>query len=104
MKSTLLVTFLLVSLHATAQAAPFAKGDANAGKQTFDQHKCNSCHASKFGGDGSTIFTRKERKVTSPAALATQIRNCSTNLGLMLFEDDEENLAAYLNQNFYKFK
>lgn len=104
MKNPLLAAILFASLCTTAQAAPFAKGDAGAGKQTFDQHKCNSCHAGKFGGDGNMIFTRKERKVTSPAALATQIRTCSTNLGLMLFEDEEENLAAYLNQNFYKFK
>jgi cytochrome c peroxidase len=83
---------------------PFAKGDASKGKKMFDQHKCNSCHASMLGGDGSAMFTRAEHKVKTPAALKTQIMNCSTNLGLMLFEDDEENIAAYLNKNYYKFK
>jgi len=83
---------------------PFAKGDADKGKKTFDQHKCNSCHSSMLGGDGSAIFMPPERKIKTAASLGTQITRCSTNLGLMLFEDDEENIGAYLNKNYYKFK
>jgi mono/diheme cytochrome c family protein len=94
----------LLTLVATAQASPFAKGDAATGKKLFDQHKCNSCHASKLGGDGNAMFTRADRKIQSPASLATQITRCSINLGLDLFPDDEENIGAYLNNNFYKFK
>ncbi len=97
-------TLILLSVTVTAQATPFAKGDAATGKKIFDQHKCNSCHISKLGGDGNAMFTRAERKVKTPASLATQITRCSTNLGLMLFEEDEAHLGAYLNKNFYKFK
>lgn len=104
MKVNLIAAIILLSVTATVQAAPFAKGDATAGKKLFNQHNCNSCHIAKFGGDGNTIFTRAERKVKTPAALATQIANCSTNLGLMLFEEDEAHLGAYLNKSFYKFK
>ncbi len=102
MKVSLIAAIILLS--ATAQAAPFAKGDAATGKKIFDQHKCNSCHVRMLGGDGNTMFTRAERKVKTPASLATQITSCSTNLGLMLFEEDEAHLGAYLNKNFYKFK
>lgn len=104
MNNRMLLALILLSISATSQAMPFAKGDADKGKKIFDQHKCNSCHAGKLGGDGSTMFTRAEHKVKTPASLKTQIASCSTNLGLMLFEDDEENIAAYLNKNYYKFK
>lgn len=104
MKNRLIATLILLSVTATAQATPFAKGVAATGKQSFDEHKCNSCHASKLGGDGSTMFTRGERKVKSAASLATQITRCSVNLGLSLFPEDEEHLGAYLNKTYYKFK
>lgn len=91
-------------LSASAQATPFSNGKPDDGKKIFDQHTCNSCHARQLGGDGSSMFTRPGRKVKSPASLATQITRCSNNLGLMLFEDDEEHVAAYLNKNYYKFK
>lgn len=104
MKVRLIATLILSSVTATAQAVPFAKGDAAAGKKFFDQHKCNSCHASMLGGDGSAMFTRAERKVKTAAALETQITRCSVNLGLTLFPEDEEHLGAYLNKNYYKFK
>lgn len=99
-----ITALLLLSLTATAQATPFANGKAETGKKIFDQHQCNSCHAKQLGGDGSSMFTRAERKVKSPAALAAQISRCSNNLGLMLFDEDEEHVGAYLNKNFYKFK
>ena len=100
----LIATLILLTVTSIAQATPFAKGDADAGKKTFDQHKCNSCHVSMLGGDGSAMFARAEHKVKTPASLTTQVTRCSVNLGLMLFEDDEENIAAYLNKNYYKFK
>jgi mono/diheme cytochrome c family protein len=100
----LIATLILLTVTTISQAAALDKGNADAGKKTFDQHKCNSCHASMLGGDGSAMFTRAERKVKTPASLLTQVARCSVNLGLMLFEEDEENIAAYLNKNYYKFK
>lgn len=104
MNPKLIATLILLTLAATAQASPFANGDVAAGEKSFLKHDCTSCHIRIMGGDGSAIFTRADRKVKSPASLATQIQDCSTNLGLMLFEDEEENLAAYLNKKYYKFK
>lgn len=100
----IIATLILLSVSVTAQAAPFAKGDAAAGKKLFEQNKCNSCHASMLGGDGSAMFTRAERKIKSAESLATQITRCSVNLGLTLFPEDEENIGAYLNKTYYKFK
>ncbi len=85
-----------------AGADPFAKADATAGKALVDKN-CINCHAENFGGDGSAIYTREYHKVKTSKGLVTQIRNCSTMLSLKWFEDDELNVAAYLNNTYYKF-
>lgn len=104
MNSKFYATLILLFSAAAAQAVPFAKGDAAAGKALFDKNTCNSCHAQQLGGDGSSMFTRANRKVKSAASLATQISRCTNNLSLMLFEEDEESIGAYLNKSYYKFK
>lgn len=100
MKLLLLITSLLFSTYALAE--PFKDADAKAGKALVDKH-CINCHASSFGGDGSAIYTRDSRKVTSSKKLVSQLRNCNTMLGLKWFEDEELNVAKYLNQTYYKF-
>lgn len=82
--------------------APYAKSDAVAGKKLLDAH-CISCHASSFGGDGSSIYTREFHKVKTPKGLVAQVRNCNTMIGLQWFEDDELNVSKYLNNTYYKF-
>lgn len=92
----------LLCINGTALAEPFANADASAGKVLVEKH-CISCHASSFGGDGSGIYTRDYRKVKSSKGLVAQIRNCNTMLGMKWFEDEELNVAKYLNQSYYKF-
>ncbi len=89
--------------HSAHAADPFAAGDPKAGKLLLEKH-CISCHASSFGGDGSGIYTRPDRIVKDANGLIQRIRTCNTNLGLKWFEDEELNVAAYLNQKYYKFK
>ncbi|MDO8413552.1 MAG: cytochrome c [Gallionellaceae bacterium] len=101
MKIVLSVFLLLCGI---AQAVPFTDGDAKAGKKLFEHYKCNSCHIGKMGGDGSAIFTRANHKVTSPEKMIAQIKMCSGNVGANLSAQEEQNLAAYLNQKYYKFK
>lgn len=93
---------LCVGLNASANEL-FAKADVAAGKKLTDKN-CVSCHASSYGGDGSDIYTREYRKVNTSKGLVAQVRNCNTNLGLKWFEDEELNVAAYLNQTYYKFE
>lgn len=104
MKKILALLLLLLCATASVQAAPFADGDPAVGKKIFEQNKCNRCHVSMVGGDGSGIFTRPDRKVTSPQKLIQQIRVCTGNVGISLTPQDEQNLGAYLNQNYYNFK
>lgn len=104
MKPTVKYTALILALVAApALATPFAKGNAAAGKALHEK-KCADCHVGRFGGDGSKIYTRSDRRVTSASGLAQQITVCNSMLGNELFPEDEANLGAYLNQTYYKFR
>lgn len=98
------IALLLLLVGSTAQAAPFASGSAEAGKQLFNKHNCNSCHVKMVGGDGNAVFTRPEHKVRNAGQLVQQMSMCSANTGIQLSAQDEQNIGAYLNQRFYKFK
>ncbi|MEW5768980.1 MAG: cytochrome c [Pseudomonadota bacterium] len=98
---TLALMFALAA--APALAAPFASGKAADGK-ALHAKKCAGCHVGRFGGDGSKIYTRADRRVKNASALAQQITTCNSMLGNELFPEDEANLGAYLNQTYYKFK
>lgn len=97
--------FILLSFIAsTANATPFAGGHAENGKKLFAQYECSSCHEGKVGGDGSAIFTRSNRRVTSSKNLVNQIEQCSGAIGANLSAQEKQDLAAHLNQTYYKFK
>lgn len=99
------LTFALLScLPIAVQAAPFADSDPEQGKKLFAEKNCGTCHVSMFGGDGSKIFTRADRKIKTPEKLLSQIQACNANLGARLFPEDEAHIAAHLNRDYYKFK
>ena len=82
----------------------FAAPDLANGKN-IDQQKCYACHAKKTGfGNGDMIYTRSDSKVKSVANLKKMVGLCNTELRLDLFPEDEADVVAYLNQQFYKFK
>ena len=100
------VPFAIAALFACGPAAaePFAGADVAAGS-ALHAKDCAACHARQFGGaDGSDIYTRADRKVTTPEALTRQISLCTSRLELLLFPDDERDLAGYLNKHYYRFK
>ena len=92
------------ALSALISAPDFAAPDLANGK-TIDQQKCYACHAKKTGfGNGDMIYTRSDSKVKSIANLKKMVGICNTELRLDLFPEDEADVVAYLNQQFYKFK
>lgn len=99
------LTFLFIGalLASSVHAAPFANGDPKTGKGLHDK-SCTSCHAGMFGGDGSKMYTRADHKVKTAQQLATRISACNANTGAGWFPEDEAHVAAYLNQQYYKFK
>ncbi len=96
--------FLLFLAAATAHGAPFADGNAGNGEKLFARYECDSCHKGKVGGDGSAIFTRPDRIVRNAAEIIPRIKFCSGVVGANLSEQEQRDLAAYLNQRYYQFK
>lgn len=104
----LMVTALTAALAASdlgiAQTPKaMAAGDAAIGA-AMHQKDCVACHVRRLGGDGSTMYTRAERRVTTPEKLKAQIALCNSELGTGYFPEEEEHVAAYLNLQYYKFK
>ena len=94
-KQTLILTALLAS-------SGVAFADAEKGK-TLHNANCIACHAKMTGGEGTTLYTRTKRRVNSTDALASQVKRCATNLNLTWFDDEINDVSAYLNKEFYKF-
>lgn len=87
-----------------ATADPFSGARIEAGEE-IHADQCVACHAAKFGGkDGSDIYTRSNRRVTNPDGLRQQLTACTTMLNLGLFPEDENDIAGYLNKQYYKFE
>ena len=93
---------LVVTAAHAQQPAPFAHGDAKSGK-TLVERDCVACHAQKFK-PATAIYTRPDRRVSSASQLLTQVQVCNTELRAGYFPEDEENVAAFLNDTYYKFK
>ena len=100
----LMVFFATALLSTAIHATPATtKGDPKVGKTLHDK-SCTSCHVKMYGGDGSKIYTRSDRKTQSAAQLAARVSGCNANTGAGWFPEDEAHVAAYLNQQYYKFK
>lgn len=88
-----LVGLITVFLAASAQAAQV--GDSAAGKLIHDT-SCVSCHDTR-------VYTRKDRHIQSLDGLKQQLDNCGHAAKVVLSEADKQNLAKYLDDQFYKF-
>ena len=95
---TILAFGIAIALPARSQA------DAAAGRKLVEEKKCEVCHHNKTYGDAKAIYLRKDRKVTSWEKLKAQVAACNSELNLQLFPDDEEHVALFLNETYYKFK
>jgi mono/diheme cytochrome c family protein len=95
----------LILYAGAASAAPdiFAFGDPKQGKKLYDE-RCAACHIAQFGGDGSRVFTRADRRIHTPAALLAQVQGCNQRARTGLSAEDEQSVAAWLNERYYKFK
>jgi hypothetical protein len=104
MKMTLPRSIAVAVTSALLSAPALAAPDLANGK-AIDQQKCYACHAKKTGfGNGDMIYTRSDGKVKSLADLKKMVSLCNTELRLDLFPEDEADVTAFLNRQFYKFK
>jgi hypothetical protein len=65
------------------------------GKQLVEKN-CTSCH-------DDSVYTRKDRRVTTLEGLKKQVKRCELNLGLKWFDDEINAVADYLNDTYYRF-
>jgi mono/diheme cytochrome c family protein len=95
----------LVVYVGAANAAPdeFAFGDVKQGQKLYAE-KCAACHVSQFGGDGSSVFTRPDHRIHTPASLLAQVQGCNQRARTGLSAEGEQSVAAWLNERYYKFK
>ena len=82
--------------------ATFPAPDVTVGRKLVQSHKCETCHQNKVYGPVGSIYLRKDRKVTSWAKLKSQVAACNSMLKIGLFPEDEEHIAAFLNETYYK--
>ncbi len=93
----LVVMVLLPTAQGAASAADLARG-----KSLHEKH-CVACHTSLTNGEPDTLYTRPDRRVTSLSGLKKQVRRCELSLGLRWFDEDIDDVAGFLNQDFYRF-
>ena len=94
---------VVVAAAAHAQPDAFPFGKPALGRKLYAE-KCAACHASMFGGDGSSVFTRADRKIHTAAALLAQVQFCNQRTRAGLSAEDEQSVAAWLDQAYYKLK
>ena len=85
-----LITLLLLVSSVAAQAADIENGD--------DLHfeHCTGCH-------DSSVYTRSDRKVGDLASLGRQVRFCKDTIGVTWFDDEVDDVIAYLNASYYRY-
>ncbi len=85
------ITLSLAIVATTTQAA-----DIKHGKELQQKH-CMSCH-------DDSMYTRENRFIKDAQGLRKQVQRCESTLGLTWFDQDVDDVTAYLNKQFYKFK
>jgi cytochrome c2 len=90
MKFISLFPFVALMFAASAHAA-----DIESGNDLHFEH-CTGCH-------DSSVYTRENRNVRDLAQLGRQVRFCKDSIGLTWFDDEVDDVIAYLNATYYHF-
>lgn len=83
-----LITLLLLS-------APVYAFDSDNGKALHNEN-CVRCH-------DDSMYTREDRKTKSYSLLRERIVQCEIMTELIWFEEEIDDVTAYLNESFYHF-
>lgn len=95
--------FPLLMLSSVALAeAPWGTVDLKIAPALHQKH-CVACHARTYGGDGSKMYTRDDRIVSSRVQLLRRVAFCNTQTNAGWFPEEEGSVAAWLNQQYYHF-
>jgi len=102
MKRDTLIHGLLAAIMVFASPALLADSAAR-GKSLHDDN-CVRCHANLMGGDGTGIYTRKDRRIDNLSGLKVQVKRCRDALGYPWPDNQVNDVVNFLNNSFYKFK
>ncbi len=96
--------FMLAMFSSQAQAIATLLGNAEQGAPIHKQ-RCAECHAVRFGGDGSAIYTREDHRIKTIEGLMQQVQMCNQNTqgSSTLSTEQEDDITAYLNETFYRY-
>jgi mono/diheme cytochrome c family protein len=97
------VFLLSVSLSLAAWGDPFPNANPAKGEKLAEQ-SCVSCHSARFGGDGSQIYTRPDHGIKNARQLLDRVTFCSQMAKTDWSKQEIADVAAYLNQQYYKFQ
>ncbi len=70
--------------------------DLENGKALHDEN-CVRCHTDK-------LYTSDKAKITSYEKLHARVRQCELMAELTWFDDEIDDVTAYINANFYRFE
>lgn len=97
-----LFALVLVSLSAQAND-PWGNADPKIGKEHHDK-ACVACHVRLYGGDGSKMYTRDGRLLSTKLDVLQRVATCNSQVKAGWFPEEEAEVAAYLNLKYYQFK
>lgn len=80
---------------AAVLATPLQAADIDNGDDLHFTH-CTGCH-------DDSVYTRDNRRVKSLERLGEQVRFCKDSLELTWFDEEVDDVIAYLNQTYYHF-
>ena len=100
-----IVLFLAAALISLGAQAADPWGDANP-KAGHEHHEkaCVACHVRLYGGDGSKMYTRDASLMSTKLDILQRVATCNSQVKAGWFPEEEAEVAAYLNQQFYRFK
>ncbi len=64
---------------------------------------CVACHVRMTGGEGETLYRRKDRLVDDYDALLARVEYCRRGTGADWSEQQSAEVVRYLNRRFYHF-
>lgn len=89
--------------------APLAQAEAPWGKvdlqpaPALHAKACQGCHVKMYGGDGSKMYLRDGRLLSNQLELLQRVGACNAMVNAGWFPDEEGSVAAWLNQQYYRF-
>ena len=95
--------FLLAAFLFASTLPALAAGDPAVGQKLVQAKGCELCHDRQDLHGAKAIYLRPNRKVKSLEELRAQVSSCNHGLHLELSRDDERDVVAFLNRDYYHF-